>query len=217
MPDLAVAAVALSKMARTLGLTRFSINEETRDYQDILERLVVDAANGNARRSAFVKEMQQEIIDRAETVYIEGLREAGREPPEITDDDQKRINDWILSQTSSVGAFVDDAMAVAELTGDERTEARNAMLDRVGVWVQALDWLGGIAKLEELGNIYLTFDGDDGKESCVQCQVYKGQRHKRSWWESRGLLERNGNLNFDCGRWENCQHNYYDDDGEMIL
>jgi len=65
--------------------------------------------------------------------------------------------------------------------------------------------------------MYLTYNGEDGEESCRQCQKYKGQRHKKSWWESRGLLGRNGNENFDCGRWENCHHNYYNDAREQVL
>ncbi len=201
-------------------LRNLSVNEVVRDYRDILENLVVDAANGEYanRRSTFVQGMQTAIIDGAQLIYTEGLKEGGREPPEIEKADQDVIDDWILSQTGNVGSFADDARAVAKLSGDERTAARNAMLTRVGQWVESLAQFGRLAELNASGNdVWLTYDGEDGEESCAHCRKMKGQRHRKSWWEKRGLLARNGNPNFDCGRWENCNHNYYNDAGEWVL
>jgi len=177
-------------------LRHLSVNEVVREYQNTLENLVTDAGNGlfNRRRSSFVQQMQTAIIDNGQSVYVEGLKEGGREPPEIEQADREAIDSWILSQTDNTGAFADDAMAVAKLEGDERTEARNAMLTRVRQWVESLAQLGRLAELNSSGdNMYLTYNGEDGEESCRQCQKYKGQRHKKSWWESRGLLGRNGN------------------------
>ena len=201
-----------------LGAAMKSVNEVVRDYQNLLENLVVDAANGNVRRSPFVKQMQQAIIDNAQSAYIEGLREGGRKPPTIEADDQKAIDSWILTQTPSVGAFVDDAMAVSKLSGDEKTAARDVMLGRVQQWADSLAWLGRLAGVNAKDDDpYLTYDGDDGEESCPECQKYKGKRKRKSAWEKLGLLERNGNPNFTCGRWENCHHNYYNDAGDEVL
>jgi hypothetical protein len=62
----------------------------------------------------------------------------------------------------------------------------------------------------------LTFDGPDGRESCRECQFHKGKRHTTKYWRSRGLLGRNGNPNFTCGRWV-CQHSFFADDGELVV
>lgn len=210
--------IVLTRVERYLH--ELSVNEIVRDYRNTLENLVVDAANGlyANRRSSFVQQMQTAIIDSGQSAYVEGLGEGGREPPTIEKDDEAAIRDWTLSQTDSSGSFADDALAVAKLDGDERTAARNAMLTRVGQWVESLAQLGRLAELNASGqDMYLTYDGEDGLESCAQCQKFKGQRHKKSWWESRGLLARFGNPNFDCGRWENCHHNYYDDAGKQVL
>jgi len=215
--QLTEAAKLIRSMAHALGIDRYSINEVVRSYRDVLYRLIVDAANGNITRRAFVNDMQQEIIDKATEVYTEGLREGSSGEVELSDTDTATIRDWILSQTSHVGSFADDARAVNLETGDARTEARNVIEGRIDTWVNALNQLGLLALANAKGDPMLTFDGDDGKESCKDCQKYKGKRHKKSWWESRGLLPRNGNPNFECGRWDNCKHNYFYDDGSLAL
>jgi len=213
-------ASVITAIAHRLVASMKSVNEVVREYQNVLENMVVDAANGlyKNRRSTFVKTMQQLIIDDAQSVYIEGLLEGGRKPPELDEDDERAIREWTLSQTRNVGAFADDAMAVALLKGDERTAARNGMLERVKQWADSLAWLGRLAGLNATDkDPYLTYDGDDGQESCPECQKYKGKRKRKSAWEKLGLLARNGNPNFTCGRWENCHHNYYNDAGDEVL
>jgi len=65
------------------------------------------------------------------------------------------------------------------------------------------------AKARGMGDPPLRYDGDDGEESCEECQEYKGQTHRRTWWDKRGLLARNGNPNFGCRRFDNCHHSYF--------
>lgn len=215
-----MASIVTAIANRLLARAHKSINEVTRDYSDLLERLVVDAANGNIKAGSIAKQMREAIIADATLVYQEGMREGGIKDPaeEMSEDDDQAINDWILSQTKYIYGFADDAVAVAKLTGDERTAARDAMLARVEMWVSALEGLGRLGAVNAKGDPMLTFDGDDGKESCKDCAHYKGERHRKSWWQKRGLLGRNGNDKFECGRWDDhCFHNFYFDDGSLAL
>lgn len=190
-----------------------SVNEVLREYRDLLENWVVDAANGNISAASIARQMRKAVIDFAEEAYTEALRESGEE---LSDEDDKAIRDWILQQTPHIYDFADSAVAVSDLKGDEKTEARNAMLDRVDEWVDSLNRLTQIAQVNAEGDPFLTFDGDDGKDSCAECQKYQGQRHKKSWWENRGLLDR-PNGNFGCGRFDPCQHHYYFDSGDLAI
>ena len=202
------------EMARLIEL--FSINEVVRSYQDTLERYVVDAANGNMTASTIMGKMRDLILSSSEEVYIEGLREGGVKDPELDDEDKRTIRDWVLEQVQHIESFADACVAVSKLQGDDKTSARNTMLDRVELWVTSIRNLGNLATLNAKGDPYLTYDGDDGQESCVDCQKYKGQRHKKSWWEKRSLLDR-PNQNYECGRYENCHHHFFDDDGEQVM
>lgn len=190
-----------------------SVNEVLREYRDLLENFVVDAANGNISAASIARQMRKAVIDFAEEAYAEGLREQGEE---TSDEDDKAIRDWILSQTPHIYDFADSAVSVSDLSGDAKTDARNAMLDRVDEWVESLDRLSQVAQVNAEGDPFLTFDGDDGKDSCAECQKYQGQRHRKSWWEKKDLLMRPNQI-FGCGRFDNCQHHFYYDDGEIAI
>lgn len=192
-----------------------TINQIVAGYSNRLTGIVRDAMRtGDAvdmRRAhkALLKNV-------ARDVYRDGLREGGIEPKDETPEDraatEEVIDDWIAGQLEFVNQFAKDAAAVKR-----DKAARDAIIARVDQWGLSLRNFGEAGKLAALGNIMLTFDGDDGEESCDDCQRYKGQRHRRNWWAERGLLARNGNENFECGRWENCHHEFRDDKGAVVV
>ncbi len=152
----------------------------------------------------------------ARDVYRDGLREGGTDPQDMDSEERaavdEALDDWLGNQLEYVNQFAKDTAQVKK----DKT-GRDAILARVDLWAESLRNFGESGRLYALGNIPLTFDGDDGEESCDDCQRYKGQRHTRNWWAQRGLLERNGNERFECGRWDNCHHNFRDDNGKVIV
>lgn len=190
-----------------------TIGQIVKRYDDQLQRLVRDTfRTGDAvdmRRAhrAMMKDMGR-------SVYTEGMREGGINEPDDEDiatlDDA--LDEWTSGQFEHVNQFAKDAAAAKK-----DTTKREGVLARVELWVAALRNFGEAGKLYALGNIPLTFGGDDGEESCDDCQRYKGQRHRRDWWAKRGLLERDGNPNYECGRWPACHHSFKDDSGKVIV
>jgi hypothetical protein len=211
-------AEAMSRAADYLAM-RYNLAEAktigqiVKQYEDKLTRLVYDTfRTGDAidmRRAhrAMMKDLGLKS-------YQEGMREGGIETPD--EEDAKTADDaldeWTSSQFEFVNQFAKDA-AQAKKDKDKRP----SILARIPLWVDSLRNFGEAGKMYALGNIMLTFDGDDGMESCYDCQKYKGQRHRRDWWARRGLLERNGNSNYACGRWANCHHDFRSDKGEVIV
>jgi hypothetical protein len=199
--------------ARLLAIAEKSINEIIRRYTDQLTNLIYDTfRTGDAvdlRRSH-----KALLRDVAPLAYIEGMREGGINEPDAEDQqvlDETAAN-WLADQREFIDSFAKD---VAAAKTDK--EKRPAILARIEAWVSSLRNFGEAGKLYALGNIFLTFDGEDGKESCEDCQRLKGQRHKRNWWADRDLLARNGNQNYECGRWDPCQHSFRDDKGAVIV
>ncbi len=192
-----------------------TINQIVTGYANRLTGIVRDAMRtGDA---VYMRRAHKALLKNvARDVYRDGLREGGIEPKDETPEDrattEEVIDDWISGQLEFVNQFAKDSAAVKK----DKT-GRDAIMGRVDQWVLSLRNFGEAGKLAALGNIPLTFDGDDGEESCDDCQRYKGQRHRRNWWAERGLLARNGNENFECGRWENCHHEFRDDKGAVIV
>lgn len=195
-----------------------SINEVLREYQDKLERYVVDVVNGNMTAGEMSRAHKSLIKRLASEVYQEGMREGGVRDPEseMEDEDDEAIDDWTSDQTQYTLEFAKDCEAANDLKGDERKDKRDQLISRVDDWTTSLRTLGQKGYLSAKGNLPLTYDGDDGEESCDECQKYKGQRHRKSWWEKRELLSR-PNTKYTCGRYKNCNHHFYDDDGDQVM
>lgn len=84
--------------------------------------------------------------------------------------------------------------------------------ERADGYSRTLDILYAVIRLMAADKKMLTFVGDDGQESCKDCQKYKGQRHRASWWVSHNAIP--PNRDFKCGGWL-CQHVLVDDKGQL--
>lgn len=197
----------------TLRYALKTIGQIVREYEDRLTNLVYDTF-----RTGDAVDMRRAhramLRDLGLKSYIEGMHEGGITEPDKDDIEtaQESLDEWYMAQSEFVNQFAKDAAEAKREAGK-----RDAVLARVPLWVDSMRNFGEAGKTYALGNIMLTFDGDDGAESCDDCQRYKGQRHKRDWWARRGLLERNGNLNYECGRWDNCHHSFFDNDGKIVV
>jgi hypothetical protein len=135
------------------------------------------------------------------------------------------------------GILPADSAATAWLSDREDAEMQNikdlfftlkqALKDNptmdVGAWIsdRSSGYMGTLndiysqAKVFGAGDQPLTFDGDDGKETCPDCQRMKGQTHPASWWIENNLVPVQGNKNYRCGGW-NCHHGLKDSDGNWF-
>jgi hypothetical protein len=149
------------------------------------------------------------VVEDVPAAFERGYRDAGGE--ELEPEDMAWIN---ATQQQQVDFLTGTFDWLKELR-DNDTATEDAVQARVDDWVAGLTGIYAEGKLRGKDNIMLTFDGDDGQESCKECQRLKGQRHNAKWWIKRDLVRRNGNDNYTCGRWEPCQHGFYTDDGEL--
>ena len=216
MPNLPAAREAFIEMAQAIEL--FSINEVANDYENTLSRWIVDVANGNMSGRTLRSQMRDLILEKSEEVYTEGMREGGIPDDELAldDDDKATIRDWVLGQVEHISDFADAAETVHELTGDERTAARDAMLDRVGYWVDNLRSLGGLGLASAKKNMMVEWEFGD-TQHCDTCASLNGKRKRIKWFIDNGYIpQERGSDTLDCGGW-NCQCRLKNDDGGTIL
>jgi hypothetical protein len=93
-----------------------------------------------------------------------------------------------------------------ELNADLR--AMEQAQRRADGYAQGLDILFNNVKVRAAGNKLLLFGGDDGMESCFDCQKYKGLRHPAWWWIKHNAVP--PNRDFECKGYK-CLHVLLDD------
>lgn len=76
-----------------------------------------------------------------------------------------------------------------------------------------LDILYNNTKVRGAGELMLLFAGDDGMESCFDCQKYKSKRHPASWWIRHNAVP--PNRDFECKGY-NCLHVLVDPKGHIF-
>lgn len=194
-----------------------SISEAVGEYENVLTRYAYDVLTGRMDAIDFRRAHKALIKSSALNVFEQGWIEGGGDPKDTEPDDIALYKDWASEQTGFVNDFA-AWLASTDENGKRNWEMkRRALADRLAAWALAARNLGEQAAARAKGDPYLTFSGDDGEESCDECQEYKGQRHRLSWWDKRGLLKRNGNDNYGCGRWEPCHHHFFYDDGRLAV
>ncbi len=84
---------------------------------------------------------------------------------------------------------------------------------RADGYAKTLDMTYNFFKVLGAGNTMLTFVGEDGNETCIDCYKYKGKRHRAAWWIAHDAVP--PNRNFECKGYR-CQHVLVDDQGRLF-
>jgi len=204
---------AARRVASILGHAVKSLDGAIADYRDAIGELIQNLLRGGAshfgNKADFRREFKAEIKSSAKDVFEEAWTEGGGDVAETEADDIELMQEFVSEQQSHVDDFSD--WLVSKDTDLDEAQGR------LNLWEQSMTNFGERVKLRAQGDPMVTLDGDDGKESCDECQEYKGQWHRLSWWERRDLTTRNGNANYGCGRWENCQHGFYNKAGDLMI
>ena len=201
---LAISARLTALLERAEALTRPALKtlaDALANYDSRLTEMAEDFTQGAFTKPTYRRGHKALLQEMAEIAFREAWLEGGGDPNDVESDDLELMRDWVDAQTAHVNAF-SDWLAEKRQTGD-------AIDDRVRDWVSSLRNLGEQVTAHAMGDPQLKYDGEDGDESCAECQEYKGQTHRLSWWEARGLTARNGNENYGCKRFDNCHHSFF--------
>lgn len=132
------------------------------------------------------------------TVY-EAWYQAGAELP-LSDDVSAWLAERIGQERGHIISMFDRLKA--EWQGlDVAAEA----VARADGYSRTLDSLYGEAKMRAAKNATLEFVGDDGAESCPECQSMKGKRHTIKYIIEHNLIPRPGNDVYSCNGYH-CEH-----------
>jgi hypothetical protein len=167
---------------------------------------IYDAVQGyltsEGRVTSFRASAQRAMVEAfgsaTDAAYVEG----GGELP--LDDDTLA---WFNGRVSQETGFIDQLFdGLREKRGDVSAEAEAEA--RAEAYSRTLDGIFAEAKMRGSENITLEFGGDDGKESCPDCQRMKGKRHKISYILAHDLIPKPGNNTYRCNGY-NCDHYWF--------
>lgn len=175
-------------------ITLKTISQVVNSYRDELTNAVYDVFNGNSDPIDFRRAHKALLREDAPQAYLEGLREGGIDEP---DEDDKavmdeKVNDWLGGQVQYVNDF---AKAIGEARSDKTQ--RQAILDRVVLWVDSLRSLGELGRAYAMGNIKAEWHLGDRLNHTPECIAFSQLRpHRVSWWIERG---RTPPIHLGCG------------------
>jgi len=168
---------------------------------------VYDAVEGYLSSSRPVTAFQNSFLNAMnsafQTAFEYGYTDAGGEVPVDAD-----AQAWLDGQISAEAGNIRELFA--RLKDNRDIDAIAEAFARADGYASTLDQIYNTGKTFGAKNKMLTMVGDDGAESCKDCQRLKGQRHRASWWAEHDLIP--GSSSYECQGFH-CEHYLVDDDG----
>jgi len=198
--------------ARQLGVIKAGgdLPSITKNYHDRITVAMIAYFEGGSivsSRNAF----KQATIDAFGAAFDLGWTDGGQELP--VDDNAL---DWFNARVNTEFGFIEMLFQEAkELRRDKDFDYFSWLTARADGYSRTLREIYNVGKLRAMDDRMVTFEGDDGAESCDTCQKLKGKRHRLSWFVSRNYVPPFG-TGLDCHRGGHCQHCLVDDKGNQV-
>jgi hypothetical protein len=179
--------------AKALQATRIGFED---DFNDLLK----GARDDDFGRRRFGIVLRDLIRKYGREAYLDGMADGGVDTERyLAGDDLTAYQDLVRAQS----AFVTNLGKT--LYRDDGISNAQAQL-KPDLWFNKsiLPFYDG-GRVSADGNGMYEFTGEDGAESCSDCQRLKGQRHRMKDWTRKALRPRVDTSAFECGGWM-CQH-----------
>lgn len=178
-------------------------------YDAVYEYLTTEGSRITAYKNRIKKAMANAFNLTGEIAYEDGGNKLPMDPD---------TQSWLASKQAAEFAYIDVLFeSLRALRKDEEfnplTDAISEAFTRADGYAKTLDGVYSNIKVMSSGSKMLTLVGKDGLQSCPECQKYKGQRHRASWWVGHNLVPGKGSA-YSCGGW-NCFHVLVDDNGML--
>jgi hypothetical protein len=123
---------------------------------------------------------------------------------------------WLEARLNQEAGYIDMLFESAkQLRKEDDFDYFTWATQHAGNYVNTLREIYNVGNLSAQKNKMVTFTGDDGAESCPDCQKLKGKRHKISWFVARGYVPPHGQ-GLECHPGRRCQHFLEDGDGNRV-
>lgn len=173
----------------------------------ILTSYFESGGNVTQPRNAFVRAMVEALGSAFDLGWADG---GGDKVPD--EDAVTWLNARVEAERGYIAMLFQEAK---ELRADAEFDYFSWVTMRADGYARTVKELYNVGRLRASKDMMVTFDGDDGAESCPDCQKYKGQRHRVSWFVKRNAVPPHG-TGLECHRGRRCQHFLMDDEGNQV-
>ena len=123
---------------------------------------------------------------------------------------------WLDARIAQEFGFIDMLFnQVKELRKEKDFDFFAWVTDRADGYVRTVREIYNMAVARSSKDVMVTFSGKDGKHPCPDCQRYRGQRHRLSWFISRNAVPPFG-TGLECHKGGRCHHVLVTDDGRQV-
>jgi len=171
-------------------------------YWAIIYDAVYDYLTGNQPVTTFKNAMKRGMVD----AFL-GAAEIGYEAGggELPFDNDTLV--WLGGAQEQEFGHIDDLFSRLKEDWDGIDPIHEAFA-RADGYTMTLDALYAEAKMRGSENVTLEFGGEDGAESCPECQAMKGKRHRIKYILENNLIPKPGNDTYSCKGYR-CEHYWF--------
>lgn len=199
-----------------------AVSEKARGYSGVkaeyksaiktaMDDYLTSQDKATAHKSAYKRAMNEAF---PEAFYI-GYEEASGSREDVDRD----ADEWLTARMNEEIGYIDQLFVSLKqlrdsfIAGDIKiADLRDEVAARADGYLNSLDIVYNTGRLYGKKNIMLTMVGDDGADSCKDCEKRKGKRYSARKWLAIGFPP---SRDFEC-RGYRCQHYLVDDDGNQV-
>jgi hypothetical protein len=208
--------VKINNLVQARTLLQFTLAEYSaarKIYQDNVYEAVHSYLTDRTKmdqdfRDAMHKAIEIAFLAAAVAAWADG----GNEKKVLTVDALALLAAYKVAEMSFAASLL-VSLRLIKLQESEETVPEVIAQQRADGYAKTLDMAYNTFKVVSVGNRMLTFVGEDGDETCIDCYKYKGKRHRASWWIAHDAIP--PNRNFECKGYK-CQHVLVDDQGRLF-
>ena len=193
---------------------RKSVKGVVNDYRVRLSQIVTDNLNGNIDAQTQTRRHKALLIESAEDVYLEGLKEA-KLPQVLDKHDKDRIARFLKEESKYVYGFALDTLSARQTGGvagfdPQLQSVQTSILSRVDMWASAIDVLGALARVKGRDDVLVIWSLGPTEQHCLNDGELHGcaalalnEPRPLSYYIDNDILpRRNGSKTLKCGGWK---------------
>jgi len=179
-------------------------------YHDSLTQILINFFESSKPVTSFKNAFKRAAVIALSNAFDLGFSDGGCGYPGPED------NNWFNARLEQEFGYIEMLFQEArELRNEPEFDFFSWITQRADGYTRTVKELYNVGKLRCGSDVMVTFDGNDGAESCDTCQMLKGQRHRVSWFVRRNYVPPHG-VGLDCHPGRRCQHYLVDDKGKQL-
>jgi hypothetical protein len=201
--------INLEQARHILEFTLDAYSQIRADYWTDVHDTIRDYMSGEESITKYKAAMKSAVIEAfslaADTAYVDG---GGTLPLD------GETLEWYVARQNAELSYVDALFQNLKMERAEgNVEPAAAAFQHADGYARTLDSIYANVKCMAAGNMMLTFVGEDGAESCIDCRRYKNKRHRARWWAAKDAVP--PSRKFECHGYR-CEHVLVTDDGRLF-